>query len=131
MPKEKKFSLEEEKKEIKSEFARAKNEFKTEVVDKQDTSIIAAIGYVWILFLIPLLLKKDDAFCQHHAKQGLVLFIFSLIVLVFGSIPVVGWFLIMPVGWLIIFVFIILGMTNALRGNVWEMPYLGKFAKKL
>ncbi len=35
---------------------------------------LAAIGYLGILFLIPLLAKKDNKFCQHHGKQGAVLF---------------------------------------------------------
>jgi uncharacterized membrane protein len=100
-------------------------------VDKGDPKILAAIGYLWILFLIPLLFKKDDPFCSHHGKQGLVLFIFSLIISVLGGLPVIGWLIIAPVGWIIVVILMILGILNALRGEMWEMPYLGKYAKKL
>jgi uncharacterized membrane protein len=75
--------------------------------------------------------KKEDSFCLHHGKQGLVLFIFSLLVCLLGSLPVIGWLLILPVGWVIVVVLSVLGIINALRGEMWEMPYLGKYAKKI
>ena len=130
MTEQKKENIKKEGQEIKSEFERAKNEFKTEVVDKGDPKVIAAIGYLWILFLVPLLFKKDDPFCRHHGKQGLVLFIFSVLVSIVGTIPVIGW-LIGFLGGLITLGLMILGIINALRGEMWEMPYLGKYAKKL
>ena len=43
--------------------------------DIQQNKAIAAIGYISILCFVPLLLKKDSAFAQFHAKQGLALFI--------------------------------------------------------
>jgi len=96
-----------------------------------DKNIISAIGYIWLLFLVPLLLKKNDEFCQFHARQGLVLFIFSLIIMVLGGIPVLGWLIILPVGWILIAILALLGIINALQGKKWEMPFLGKFAKKI
>lgn len=96
-----------------------------------DEKIITAIGYLWILFLVPLILKKNNAFCQFHAKQGLVLFIFSLIVSILGALPLLGWLIILPLGWIIIVIFSLLGFVNALQGKEWEMPYLGKYAKKI
>ncbi|MDD5290276.1 MAG: DUF4870 domain-containing protein [Patescibacteria group bacterium] len=116
--------------EIKSEFTRAKDEFKKEVVDSGDPKTIAAIGYLWILFLVPLLWKKNEPLCLHHGKQGLVLFIFSILVSIVSAIPVIGW-LVGFFGWLIVLGLMILGIINALRGEMWEMPYLGKFAKKI
>ena len=123
--------IHQEGKKIKSEAKRAVDEFKKEVVDTQNDEVIAAIGYIWILFLVPMLLKKDNEFCQHHAKQSLVLFIFSLIITVLGSLPIIGWLIIMPIGWIIVVVLMLLGIVNALRGEKWEMPYLGKYAKKI
>jgi uncharacterized membrane protein len=123
--------IKKETQKIKEEILRAKNEFKQEVIDKSDNKIIAAVGYLWILFLIPLLFKKDDPFCFHHGKQGLILFVFSLIVSALGSLSIIGWLLIAPIGSLITIVLIILGIIKALKGEMWEMPYLGKFAKKI
>lgn len=97
----------------------------------QEDKAIAAVGYVWVLFLIPLLMKKDSEYCHHHAKQGLVLFIVSFAVMFLGMIPVLGWLIILPLGWLIIIVLAILGIINSLQGKTWEMPFLGKYAKEI
>ena len=36
-----------------------------------DRTLMIVLAYVWILFLIPLLTKKDDAEVQWHAKNGM------------------------------------------------------------
>jgi uncharacterized membrane protein len=97
----------------------------------QDDKVMAAIAYIWVLCFVTLLMKKDNEYCQFHAKQGLVLFLFSFVVMVLGMIPVLGWFIVLPIGWLIIVVLSILGILNALQGKKWEMPFLGKYAKKI
>jgi uncharacterized membrane protein len=38
-----------------------------------DRTLMVALSYLWILALIPLLVKKDDREVQWHAKNGLVL----------------------------------------------------------
>ena len=40
-----------------------------------DNKIIAALSYIGILCLIPLLAKKDSKFAQEHGKQGLIMLI--------------------------------------------------------
>ena len=97
----------------------------------QDDKVIAALSYIWLLFLVPLLLKKKNEFCFFHAKQGMVLFIFSLAVLILGAIPILGWLIITPLGWIIVGVLSLLGFINALQGKKWEMPYIGRYAKKI
>jgi len=95
-----------------------------------DDKIIAAIGYIWILFLIPLFLKKNNKYCLFHAKQGLVLFVAGIILMVINIIPVLGW-LISFFGWIIIVIFSILGFINALQGREWKLPFLSSFAEKI
>ncbi|PIZ98339.1 MAG: hypothetical protein COX77_04980 [Candidatus Komeilibacteria bacterium CG_4_10_14_0_2_um_filter_37_10] len=94
--------------------------------DAKKNGLIAALGYVWILCLVPLLLKRDSKFAQFHAKQGLVLFVIELVGWLIFWIPVIGWLL-----FIIVLVYAIMGIMNALQGNYWEMPYLGQWAKKL
>ena len=95
-----------------------------------DEKIIAAIGYFWILFLIPLLLKKNSEYCQHHAKQSMVLFITSIALMIINVIPVLGW-IICFFGSIAVVIFMLLGFVNALQGVKWEAPILGKFASKI
>lgn len=92
--------------------------------DVEENKGIAALSYLWILFLIPLLTKKDSAFAMYHAKQGLVLFIFSTIAGFIFWIPVVGWLL--P---LFSFILFIIGIVNALGGKTQPLPVIGKFAE--
>src|SRR3989338_7899187 len=92
---------------------------------------LAAMSYIWILFIVPLLIRRDNAFIQHHARQGFVLFVLEVLVAIFGGIPVLGWFLIMHLGILMAILLAVLGMMHAIQGVLWEMPFLGKFAKKI
>lgn len=53
-----------------------------------------------------------------HANQGLLLLLAGVIVsLVGGIIPIVGWFLIAPLGSIFILVLFIMGLVNALQGE--------------
>lgn len=102
--------------------------------DIEENKVVAAIGYLWILCLVPLLAKKDSKFAQHHGKQGLVLTVVSVIMWVVGFIlafiPVIGWIILFAC-WITIIVLAVLGIINALNGNFWEMPILGEYAKKI
>lgn len=102
--------------------------------DIEDNKVIAAIGYLWILCLVPLLAKKDSKFAQFHGKQGLVLTVVSVIMwfvsMILAFIPIIGW-LIAFVIWIGILVLAILGIINSLNGQYWEMPILGEYAKKI
>lgn len=95
---------------------------------------MAAIGYVFILCFIPLLMAKDSAFAQYHAKQGLVLFIVEIVIMIISNIlvfiPVLGWFVMMVLN-LAVVILSIIGILKALEGEMWEMPVLGQYAKKL
>ena len=90
--------------------------------DIEDGKTFAGLGYLSILFLLPLLAKPDNKFCRAHAKQGLVLF--------------VGWFLawIPFVGWLwgiFLLICLIMGMIAAFGGKYQKLPLIGAIAEKL
>lgn len=90
--------------------------------DIQENKLIASLSYLWILFLVPLVLRKESKFCQFHAKQGLILFILSL----FSWVPLVGWLIFIAV-----IVIALIGIYKAYLGEYWEIPYLGKWVKKI
>ncbi|MDP3244160.1 MAG: DUF4870 domain-containing protein [bacterium] len=100
------------------------------IENSKDLRIIAAIGYLWILCLLPLLTKRNSEFAQHHGKQGLVLTIASFAIWLVAWFPIVGW-LIGFFGSLILVVLAVVGIMNALQGKYWEMPILGEYAKKI
>lgn len=98
--------------------------------DVEDNKVLAALSYIFILCLIPLLVKKDSEFAQFHAKQGLILVICWFIIWVVLVIPVLGW-LVNFFGTIILVILSLMGIVNALAGKKWEMPFLGKYADKI
>lgn len=102
--------------------------------DIQDNRLIAAVGYLFILCLVPLTLRKDSKFAQFHGKQGLVLTIASVLLwfasFILGLIPILGW-LVMWIGWITLLVLAIFGIMNAFAGKYWVMPFLGKYAREI
>ncbi len=92
--------------------------------------LIAAVGYLGVLFLIPLFFKRESQFAQFHGKQGLVLFVAWAIISLIAIIPVLGW-IIWLVGNIVLVVLMIVGILKAYIGELWEMPYLGKYAKRV
>lgn len=103
-----------------------KDEKKINTTDIESNKVVAAIGYIWILCLVPLFLKRDSAFAQFHAKQGLVLFIIEIIGWLIFWIPLIGWLL-----FIIILILALMGFVNALQGNYWKMPIIGDLAEKI
>jgi len=97
----------------------------------EEGKIWAFIGYWWILFLVPLLAKKDNKFALFHGKQGMVLFVFEVIIWILSYIPVIGWFIIGPIGSIICIILAIVGMVKSLQGKYWKMPVLGDIAEKI
>ena len=98
--------------------------------DVAENKGMAAIGYLGILFLIPLLAKKDSPYAQFHAKQGMVLFICWIIASFVWVIPFLGW-VIGAIANLGLFILFIMGLINALSGKTTPLPIIGSYAEKI
>jgi len=108
----------------------------------EEGKVLAAIGYVNIFFLVPLLAKKDNEFCRFHGKQGAVLFgaeVIGAIVLIILSVilnivPCAG-AVISLVLWLAYavcaFGLSIWGLVMAFKGEYWKMPLIAPLAEKV
>lgn len=95
--------------------------------DISQNKIFAAISYLWILFLIPLLLRPQSPFAKAHAKQGLTLFIVQVISSLFIWVPIIGqlWNIV------IIIVIPIMALVRALDGKYWPIPIISNYAEKI
>lgn len=125
---------EQPKEEVKREAPKA--EPKPTAKPSSDDSVVeegkalAWLSYIGILFLVPLLAKKDNAFCMHHAKQGLVFFIIEFCLAILLVIPFLGW-IIYVLGMIFMLVMAIIGIVQTLQGNYWEAPLgIHKLSKK-
>lgn len=95
----------------------------------QDDKVHAALSYMWILCLYPLLMKRDREFVYFHARQGFVLFIGEFIIFLVSMVPVLGW-IVGFVGWIAAGILSVLGIVAALGGRRWEMPIIYEYVKK-
>ncbi|MBR5559563.1 MAG: zinc-ribbon domain-containing protein [Oscillospiraceae bacterium] len=92
--------------------------------DISENKVICILCYFGLLLLIPLLVKKDSAFARFHSNQGLILFIFDILVSILAAVPVVGW-IISIVGSIAGVVFWIMGIVNVLNGRAKTLPLIG------
>ncbi|MBI4812633.1 hypothetical protein HY798_04350 [Candidatus Falkowbacteria bacterium] len=90
--------------------------------DVEANKVVAALSYVWILCLVPLLGKKNSEFAQFHAKQGFILFLISFL----SWFPILGWLI-----GLVLIVVSVMGIIKALNGEKWEIPYVYNWSKKI
>jgi len=58
----------------------------------------------------------------------LQLFLTALVVYIIGIVvPFIGWFVILPLGMVVVLIFAILGIINAAGGQMKPLPVIGKF----
>ena len=94
--------------------------------DVDKNKVYGVLAY--IIFFIPILVAKDSKFAMYHANQGLILFLAALIVNIAGPIiPIIGWFIILPLGDLAILFLAIMGIIKAANGQMAPLPLIGKF----
>lgn len=88
---------------------------------------LAIIGYIIpLLFFIPLITDaKNNAFAKFHANQQLNLLIFWVAINVIAVIPILGW-LVYMIGIIAGFVFMIMGVINAVNNRMTPLPLIGK-----
>lgn len=114
---------------MKQESAAAPEEPKAEASDVEQNKVMAIVGYVIpLLFFVPMLAEKKSPFGMFHAKQQLNLLLAVIVVNVVGGIiPILGWFIILPLGSLAVFVIAIIGLIGAAKGEMKELPVIGGF----
>ena len=96
--------------------------------DIQANKGMGVLAYLGILFCVPYFAAQKSRFSQFHAKQGMILFLFEVVInLIMGFL--LG-FLHSLFG-LAILALIVIGISNVLKGKAKELPFLGKLTKKL
>lgn len=97
--------------------------------DIQTNKIWAALSYVGILFILPLLVNGGQSrYAKYHANQGLILFLADIVVgianAILGLIPVLGGILSALLD-LALLALMILGIINAVNGKAKQLPLIG------
>jgi uncharacterized membrane protein len=96
--------------------------------DVEKAKGMAWLSYLGILWLVPLLTMKDNAFAKFHVKQGIMLTILWVASSILAAIPIIGWIADVVI-WVYAVIMMVIGIINSLNGNYWKMPILGKWAE--
>lgn len=111
-------------------------EIEMDPTDVNANKVVSILGYLGILFLIPLLVAKDSPFAKFHANQGLLAFLVALAlntasglictilgILHLGTLSA----LVAPLIGLVTLAFTVLGIINVAQGKAKELPLIGQF----
>jgi uncharacterized membrane protein len=96
--------------------------------------IMLVLSYLGLLALIPLLVEKDDAEVQWHAKNGLLMFagwiVLWIVLMILNFVPVLGTILscgLLPILMLVIVVIHVIAIVKALKGERFMMPLVSEY----
>ena len=105
-------------------------------------SLMVVLSYLWILFLVPLLVEKDDSEVQWHAKHGMVLTIAEIILsiglfvvntilsMVSGGLGcILG--ILSPLVWVAFLIVRILCIVKGVNGQRFIVPGVSQYADKV
>lgn len=97
------------------------------VTIEDDEKFFAALGYFGFLFIVPLIVKPKSTYCRFHARQSMVLFLTTIVILIvlassqmFGSILTLA-----------LFALYVLAIYRAYKGDLWNIPLISQLAGKV
>jgi uncharacterized membrane protein len=104
-----------------------------------DRTLMIVLGYLWILALIPLLTKKEDAEVQWHAKNGIGILIgeiiawivFTVVQFAMPNAAGCGIGIISCVVWIGFLVIRILCIVQGVGGKRFSVPVLTDIGQKI
>lgn len=100
--------------------------------EKTNISPLAIMSYIGPLCLIPFLTKEKDEFVKFHAKQGLVLFAFEVIIwIVMRMLPFWYMWQFINIVYLVELAFSIIGIVNVVHKEKKQLPLIGHLAGKV
>ncbi len=107
----------------------------TQPVAKSDNTVWIYLSYIFsgffgLLGLIGLAVVKDDEHVRFHCAQAFVYGVaWFVVTLVLSIIPILGWIL-LPIAGVAAFVYAIIVMLKAAKGEHNKIPVCGDFAEK-
>ncbi len=91
-----------------------------------------ALSFIGLpFFLVPMIMRDND-FSLYHSKQCLMIWLFSIAGSTVGSILLlvcVGIFILAAVG-IMVLVFLIMGLLNAINGQAKPLPIIGRWGEE-
>ena len=91
----------------------------------KNRKLFSILSYLGFLFVLPFIFCKDDQFALYHAKQGAVLFLYGIVCRLLSVVPVVG-----AVARMFHIYCLVMGISNALKGRMRPLPYIGQLGER-
>jgi uncharacterized membrane protein len=105
-------------------------EIKTSTGMNQNVAGLLCYLAGWITGLIFFLIEKENRFVRFHAMQSIITFgSLTVIFMILGFIPFVGWML-MPILAILQLILWIVLMVKAYQGQLFKLPMIGDMAEK-
>lgn len=109
---------------------KSRKEEKTSLGLQENIEALLCYLFTWITGIIFFLLEKKSKFVKFHAMQSIITFLgLTIISLIFGWIPIIGWAITGLIGLISLILWIIL-MIEAYRGEKYKLPLVGEIAEK-
>ena len=105
-------------------------EIKTSTGMNQNVAGLLCYLAGWITGLIFFLIEKENRFVRFHAMQSIITFgSLTVLFMILGFIPFVGWML-MPILAVLQLILWIVLMVKAYQGQLFKLPMVGDMAEK-
>jgi uncharacterized membrane protein len=108
---------------------KVKIELKFDTEEIREGAPFAALSYVFCLWILTFIFKKDNGFARFHARQGVVIFIATFACLTLTFVPVFGGLFGFLAFLLVLASFY--GIYLSLTGKAERIYFVGEIADKL
>ena len=92
--------------------------------------LMALLGYMGVLSLVPLMSRQTDPYVRFHARQGVVIWMWEVLAVYTLMMPGIGkmFFKFSSIACLVLST---IGVVAVLLGRAWKLPVVGNLAEKL
>jgi uncharacterized membrane protein len=91
---------------------------------------LAILSYLGILCFVPLLRNKDDEFVHFHAKQGLIIWMWSVLAIFAIYLPGIGtWFF--SFSTMAVVILSVIGVISASLNRAWKLPLIYSISNRI
>lgn len=98
-----------------------------------DANVAGALTYLlgFVTGIAFLVLEKDSPFVKFHAMQSTIVSIGWIVgQMIFTAIPIIGWFLLLPLWWAAGVILWVWLMWKAFQGERFKLPVVGDIAEQ-
>jgi uncharacterized membrane protein len=94
---------------------------------------LAALSYIFFLWILTFIFKKENRFAHYHARQGLVIFIGEAVCIFLPFLPLLGILgvFLYKLGMTLFLILSLYGIYSSLTGKLCRIPGVTNIASKL